>query len=339
VTAPRPAMKILIVTDAWAPQINGVVRTLQTVGDTIGALGHDIRIIGPDSFRTVPCPTYPEIRLAIDAPFRLREKIEAFDPEAIHIATEGPLGFVARRYCLKEGVPFTTAYHTRFPEYIHARSRFPLGWTYAWLRRFHGAAERTMVATPTIQTDLEARGFEHIVRWTRGVDTDLFRPRDKDFLDAPRPIALFVGRVAVEKNIEAFLDIDLAGTKIVVGDGPMRNVLKKRYPDVHFAGAKKGEELAQYYAAADLFVFPSRTDTFGLALLEALAAGVPVAAYPVAGPLDVIGDAEIGVLDEDLGKAAKAALDIPAEACRAFALDYSWENSAKQFLGNLAPIH
>ena len=331
-------MKILIVTDAWLPQINGVVRTLRTVGQMLEGLGHEVVIIGPNSFRTMPCPTYPEIRLAIDAPLKLGRKIGSAKPDAIHIATEGPLGLCARAYCLRRILPFTTAYHTRFPEYVYARSRFPLAWSYAWLRYFHGGAERTMVATNSIQSDLEERGFRNIVRWTRGVDTGLFHPRPKGALKDSRPISLFVGRIAVEKNIEAFLNLDLPGTKYVVGDGPLLKTLKARYPAVRFTGGKQGEELAEYFAEADLFVFPSRTDTFGLVLLEALASGVPVAAYPVPGPLDVIGTRDVGVLNKDLGVAARQALDICPERCRDYALGYSWENSARQFLGNLAKI-
>jgi glycosyltransferase involved in cell wall biosynthesis len=261
--------------------------------------------------------------------------IDDYQPSAIHIATEGPLGLAARRHCLRRGYEFTTAFHTRFPEYLQARWRVPLSLTYRWIRWFHGPSTGVMVATTTVEQALQARGFDNLRRWSRGVDTTLFRPSPKDFLPFPRPIALYVGRVAVEKNIGAFLDLDLPGTKVVVGDGPQRTMLQARYPDVRFVGAKTGEELARHYAAADVFVFPSRTDTFGLVLLEALASGVPVAAYPVEGPLDVIDGSGAGCLDQDLGMAVRSALTIPPEICRAHALTYSWEASAQQFIGNL----
>lgn len=331
-------MHILVVTDAWFPQVNGVVRTLDTIGRELAGLGHDIRFFTPQDCRTVPCPSYPEIRLAVGARRRVRRVIEDARPDAIHIATEGPLGHAARRHCLRHGLPFTTAYHTRFPEYVHARWRVPLGLGYAVMRRFHRPSRGVMVATPSVEAALAARGFTNFRRWSRGVDLDLFRPRDKGFLDFPRPISLFVGRVAVEKNLGAFLGLDLPGTKCVVGDGPALAELRARYPEARFLGAKSGEDLARAYAAADVFVFPSLTDTFGLVLLEALASGVPVAAYPVAGPLDVIGGSGAGVLDADLGRAVRAALEIPPERCRAHALTYSWRNSAEQFLGNLIPL-
>ena len=284
----------------------------------------------------MPCPTYPEIRLALFPGRRVGREIEAFRPQAIHIATEGPLGVAARAHCLRKGYPFTTAYHTRFPEYIHARVPLPLPWLYAVMKWFHGPSSAIMVATQTIEDDLKARGFRPPVRrWSRGVDTNLFHPRDKGFLDDPRPISLFTGRVAVEKNIEAFLALDLPGTKVVVGDGPQLENLKRKYPAVRFAGLKEGEELAEYFAAADVFVFPSRTDTFGLVLLEAMASGVPVAAYPVPGPLDVVNRSGAGVLDDDLGAAVERALAIPPQVCRTHALKYSWEASFDQFQANL----
>jgi glycosyltransferase involved in cell wall biosynthesis len=332
------SLRILIATDAWQPQINGVVRTLGRVAAELRAQGHVVEVIGPDRFRTFPCPTYPEIRLALLPGRRLGRMIEAFKPDAIHISTEGPIGRAARAWCLRQGRPFTTAYHTRFPEYLRARLAVPLAWSYAAMRRFHAPSTAVMVATDSVAAELEARGFRNIRRWSRGVDTDLFRPREseKGFLDLPRPIHLYVGRVAVEKNLEAFLALDLPGSRLVVGDGPQMGELKRRYPDAHFVGAKEGEELARYYAAADLFVFPSRTDTFGLVLLEALASGLPVAAYPVPGPLDVIDDSGAGALDEDLGRAIEAARKIPPERCRALALEFSWTQSARQFMANLA---
>lgn len=331
-------MNILIVSDAWFPQVNGVVRTINTVRGELEKLGHSVEVIGPDRFRTIPLPSYPEIRVAVGAGRRLRAMIDAARPDCIHIATEGPLGLAARRYCLKRRKPFTTAYHTRFPEYVRDRLPIPLAFSYAVVRRFHRPSSAVMVATRTIEDALRARGFTNIRRWGRGVDTDLFRPRDKAFLDAPRPIAMYVGRVAVEKNLEDFLKIDLPGTKYVVGDGPARADLSRRYPEVRWVGAKQGEELASYYAAADVFVFPSRTDTFGLVLLEALASGVPVAAYPVPGPLDVLDGTDVGVMDEDLGSAVRAALAISPERCREHALKFSWRASAEQFLNNLRPF-
>ncbi|ANC90795.1 glycosyltransferase family 1 protein [Azospirillum humicireducens] len=331
-------MNILIVSDAWHPQVNGVVRTIGTVRAELEAMGHSVEVIGPDRFRTLPMPTYPEIRLAVGAKRRLWAMIDGMRPDCIHIATEGPLGFAARSYCLKHGKPFTTAYHTRFPEYVRDRAPIPLALSYAVVRRFHKPSSAVMVATQTIEDALKTRGFANIRRWTRGVDTELFRPRDKGFLDLPRPVSMYVGRVAVEKNLEDFLRLDLPGTKVVVGDGPAREELQRKYPAVHWVGAKHGEELAKHYAAADVFVFPSRTDTFGLVLLEALASGVPVAAYPVPGPLDVVDGSGAGCLDVDLKRAVEGALTIPAQTCRDYALGYSWRRSAEQFLSNLRPF-
>jgi len=292
-------------------------------------------MITPDRFRTVPCPSYSEIRLSVCRPSTIAKQIDACQPCAIHIATEGPLGWMARRHCLKTGTPFTTSFHTRFPEYIHARWRVPVSLSYLTLRRFHKPASAIMVATQTIEDGLKARGFDNIRRWSRGVDTDLFHPRPKNFYPFPRPIMLYVGRLAVEKGVEDFLKLDLPGSKVLVGEGPQRAELETKYPNAHFVGAKVGEELACHYAAADVFVFPSRTDTFGLVLIEALAAGVPVAAYPVPGPLDVIGSSVAGCLDENLGAAVRTALTIDPAACRAHAETFSWTASTEQFLGNL----
>ncbi len=331
-------MKILIVSDAWLPQVNGVVRSLDTVRGYAESRGHPVEVIGPAQFRTLPCPTYPEIRLAVGVRRRMAGMIRAYDPDAIHLATEGPLGWAARRYCLHHSLTFTTSFHTLFPDYVRLRFGVPRRWTFAVLRRFHRPAACVMVATPTLERRLRDYGFARMARWSRGVDTALFRPRDKGFLTDPRPIQLYVGRVAVEKNIEAFLALDTPGTKYVVGDGPQLADLRRRYPAVRFPGAKHGEELAAYYAAADVFVFPSRTDTFGLVLLEALASGVPVAAYPVPGPIDVVDGAPVGCLDDDLGRAVRQALEISSEACRAFALQRSWSASNEQFMGNLHPF-
>lgn len=331
-------MNLVIVSDAWHPQVNGVVRTLESLARELGRLGHSVAFITPDRFKTIPCPTYPEIRLVLRPGRGVARRIEENRPCAIHIATEGPLGWAARRYCLSRGLPFTTAYHTRFPEYIRARWGIPLDLTYWILRRFHAPASAIMVATESIERELGGHGFSRIRRWSRGVDTRLFRPRENATLGLPRPVFLYVGRIAVEKNIEAFLSLDLPGTKLAVGDGPQIEGLKRRFPETVFAGVKEGEELAFHYAAADAFVFPSRTDTFGLVLIEALASGLPVAAYPVPGPLDVIGDSGTGCLDQDLRKAALTALALDRARCRENALRFSWEASARQFLANLDPF-
>ena len=328
-------MRIVIVSDAWHPQINGVVRTLVAVQRELQALGHTVRVIGPDGFRTAPLPTYPEIRLALN-PWRVRGAIEAFGPDAVHIATEGPLGWAARRWCGRATKRFTTSFHTRFPEYLSARTGLPESLGYAGLRRFHRHAETVMAATPRLVAELERRGFGRVRLWGRGVDTSLFRPRPRD-RSRSGPLWLTVGRVAVEKNLEAFLGLELPGRKMVVGDGPAREALQRRFPDVAFPGARTGDELARTYAQADVFVFPSRTDTFGNVMLEALACGVPVAAYPVPGPLDVVGDApDVAVLDGDLGWAARAALKLDRAACRRFAEGRGWDASAQQFLANLS---
>lgn len=330
-------MKIALVTDAWRPQTNGVVRTLATTADIATKLGHELLVIEPSQFRTFPCPTYPEIRLAW-MPYRaLARRLESFGPDALHVATEGTLGAAARSWCLRQRKPFTTSYHTQFPEYVRARAPIPLSVSYAHLRRFHGVAARTLVATPTMQRQLEARGFRNIVRWSRGVDLELFRPRDKGFLAYPRPISLYCGRVAVEKSIEDFLRLDLPGTKVVVGDGPARAHLQSKYPTAVFAGFRFGEDLARHIAAADVFVFPSRTDTFGLVLLEAMACGIPVAAYPVTGPIDVVRAGVTGVLDDDLGAAVLRALALKPTECRNHALGFTWEAATRQFLNHLEP--
>jgi len=332
-------MRLALVTDAWFPQVNGVVRTLSRTREELLALGHEIEVISPDRFHTVPCPTYPEIRLAVLPNRAVGRMLEACAPQAIHIATEGPLGWAARGWCLKKGLPFTTSYHTRFPEYVSARVPVPTSWGYAIVRKFHGRSAGVMVATPGLKAELESRGFTNIRLWSRGVDTELFRPRNDPALDLPKPVYLYCGRVAVEKNIEAFLKLDLPiGTKLVVGDGPMRADLQKRYPDAVFAGAKHGDELSRHYASADVFVFPSKTDTFGLVMLEAAASGLPIAAFPVPGPLDVVDGHGIGVLDDDLSYAVDRALAIPPERCRSHALKHSWKACAELFFENLQPF-
>ena len=327
--------RILIVSDAWHPQVNGVVRTLNTVSTLLRERGFAVEVIGPDRFRTVPMPGYASIRLAVLPARRLARLVDAFRPDALHIATEGPLGIAARRLALGCGWRFTTSFHTRFAEYLYARTRVPTALSYAWLRRFHGPAAGVMVATPSLRDELAARGFRNIVPWTRGVDLDRFRPEPREDWPFPRPVFVNVGRVAVEKNIGAFLELDLPGSKVVVGDGPQLAQLRRRFPEAHFVGERHGEALSRAYAGADAFVFPSRTDTFGLVLLESLACGTPVAAYPVTGPKDVVGTAPVGALGDDLRDAALRALDGDRAACRAYAERFSWTACADEFLGNL----
>ena len=331
------SLKVLIVTDAWAPQVNGVVRTLEILGRDLRALGHEVRYATPEGRFTLPLPTYSEIRLAVFPRAVLEREIREYAPDAIHIATEGTLGMSARALCLKYHIPFTTSFHTRFPDYV--RARFPFigeETVYRFLRWFHRPATAMMVATPSLKRELESRGFHNVRIWSRGVDTDQFRPSPDATLPFPKPIWIYVGRVAVEKNIEAFLKLELPGTKVVVGDGPTRPALERAYPAAKFLGQKTGEALAEAYAASDVFVFPSRTDTFGLVILEALACGTPLAAYPVQGPKDVVDGAPVAVLDEDLAKACREALAIPREAARAFALEHSWRACTEQFISNLA---
>lgn len=339
-------MKILIVTDAWAPQVNGVVRTLEILGADLTALGHTVQMVTPLGRRTFPLPTYPEIRLALFPSRALTREIKAFAPDAVHIATEGSLGMAARKICKRHGIAFTTAFHTRFAEYIHARFKFvPQSLVWRGLRRFHAPATAVMVATQTLKRELAAHGFHNLRIWSRGVDTARFRPIADARHPFPGPIWITVGRVAVEKNMEAFLSLDLPGTKIVVGDGPAKAMLAKKYPDAKFLGALSGEDLVRAYAGSDVFVFPSRTDTFGLVTLEALACGLTVAAYPVEGPRDVVGPevpggTQVAVLDEDLRTACLRAWEIKQKphdlTPRAFAEAHSWRSCTLQFLGNLA---
>jgi glycosyltransferase involved in cell wall biosynthesis len=328
-------MRILVATDAWAPQVNGVVRTLTALAEASAALGVTLSFLTPDAFPTLPLPNYPDIRLALPRRRVLERRMAQLRPDAIHIATEGPVGLLVRRYCRARKLPFSTSFHTRFPDYISARMPVPEAWIWAGLRRFHNAGAGVMAATPTLVSELEARGFQNVMLWPRGVDLELFRPRPAADLGLPRPIFLSVGRLAVEKNLDAFLSLDLPGTKVVAGDGPEREDLARRFPDAVFLGAKTGEELAAIYAAADVFVFPSRTDTFGLVLLEALASGVPVAAFPVHGPRDVIGNAAVGVLDGDLRRGCLRALTLSRDACRAFAQGLTWEESARRFIAHV----
>jgi glycosyltransferase involved in cell wall biosynthesis len=327
-------MKLVIISDAWRPQVNGVVRTLERVSAELIALGDDVEVIGPDRFRSFAMPGYADIRLAFHPRPALEAMLVAMRPDVLHVATEGPLGMAARAIAARQGWRFTTSFHTRFAEYITARTGIPPGVIWTLLRRFHNSGAGTFAATPSLQEELRGRGFQRVLPWTRGVDLALFREGARDAWEGlPRPIFLYAGRVAIEKNITAFLDLDLPGTKVVVGDGPQRAALQSRHPSVHFAGWRHGEELAQAYRGADVMVFPSRTDTFGLVLLEAMACGTPVAAYPVMGPRDVVGPG--GVLDEDLRRACLAALDVPRGAARSQAEGYSWPACAAAFRAQL----
>ena len=331
-------MRVLVASDAWEPQINGVVRTLQKLRDLGPAKGLELRFLTPDQFRNVPMPGYPEIRLAIPSMAAVESAFESFNAEIVHVATEGPIGFAARRMALRRNIPLTTSYHTRFPEYLRARLPVPVSASYAALRWFHNAADAILVSTPSLKHDLEQRGFQHLLPWSRGVDLDRFWPRLHDTSSLPRPHFLYVGRVAVEKNLDAFLSLDLPGTKIIVGDGPQRQQLQVRHPGAVFMGAQVGEDLANIYRQSDVFVFPSKTDTFGVVLLEALASGLPVAAYPVMGPIDVIEGTGAGVLDHDLEKAALGCLQIKRETCVALSARYSWDTSITQFRDALLTV-
>ena len=331
-------MKIMIVTDAWSPQVNGVVRTLKNTRRELEAQGHQVDILTPQEFKTLPCPTYPDIRLSLFPGARLRQRIRNYAPDALHIATEGPLGMAARAYAIRSGLAFTTAYHTRFPEYVKARFAIPLSWTYAFLRWFHGPSHAVMAPTPVVVKDLQDYGFRNIVLWSRGVDLDIFKMQQINRLNTTPPIFLYVGRVAVEKNVDAFLDLDLPGSKWVVGDGPALARIKAAHPEVHYLGVLDQQALAEVYASADVFVFPSKTDTFGLVLLEAMACGCPVAAYPVTGPLDVIGHSDAGALHEDLREACLKALSIPRATARAHAEQFSWRAATQQFANHLIPL-
>lgn len=335
----RKIRRILLVTDAWHPQVNGVVRTLERLAENLPTFDAEAVFLTPAGFRSIPLPTYPDIRLALTTPWRIRSEIARAGADHVHIVTEGPLGTMARWACMKERRPFTTSYHTRFPEYLRARLPVPLNLTYAWLRRFHNAAAATMVATPSLAAELAAKGFTRLRPWTRGVDTELFNPDRRADLGLPRPIFLYVGRVAVEKNLGAFLSLDLPGSKVVVGNGPAVEDLRRRNPDVHFLGEHTGLDLARLYASADVFVFPSRTDTFGIVLLEALASGLPVAAYPVTGPIDILGDGTAGALSDNLREAALAALSIDRGKAREKALTYSWRACAELFIGHVRDVY
>lgn len=331
-------MRIAVVTDAWHPQINGVIRVLESLIAELSGQGHAVALITPAGFRTMPCPTYREIRLSLLPYRKVAARLDELQPDAVHVATEGPLGWAARKHCRRRGWPFTSAYHSKFPEYVALRTGLPLSWLYAGARRFHARSERVLVPSPSVFRELSERGFLNAVAWNHGVDMAAFRPRGRGYLDLPRPIHMYVGRLAVEKNLPAFLDLDLPGSKVVVGTGPARADLIRRFPGAHFFTANGDDELSRYYSAADVFVFPSRTDTFGLVMLEALACGVPVAAYPVPGPLDVIGRSGAGALDENLSAAVARVRLIPEALCREHATRFSWTAVAEQFLDCLAPI-
>ena len=330
-------MRVLVATDAWHPQVNGVVRTLTMTAEAAKAFGVDVGFLTPRSFHTFAMPSYRDLRVALPYPAKIARLIAEARPDSIHIATEGPIGLLVRRHCRKQGLPFTTSFHTRFPEYISARLPVPQSWIWTALRAFHGPSQAVMAATPALAGELRARGFRNVVLWPRGVDARHFHPRPVD-LGLPRPVFLCVGRVAVEKNLEAFLGLDLPGTKVIVGDGPALIALVQKYPQAVFLGARQGEALAEAYGAADAFVFPSKTDTFGLVLLEALASGLPVAAFPVTGPRDVIGAAPVGALNDDLRLACLSALTISPQACLEFAGRHTWEASARAFVENITDI-
>jgi glycosyltransferase involved in cell wall biosynthesis len=330
---------LVIVSDAWHPQVNGVVRTLTQVSQAMRARGCQVDVISPQDYRSFPCPTYPEIRLALTGKRAMERRLEELQPTCIHIATEGPLGFLARKVCLSRGWPFTTSFHTRFPEYLRERLPVPLSLSYWFLRRFHNAAQSCLVPTKSINADLASRGFKTTKVWTRGVDQDLFHPRSGVSLGLPKPVFICVGRVAPEKNLEAFLSLELPGTKLIVGDGPSLGKLRKKYADAVFLGKKTGKALAEIYAAADVFVFPSRTDTFGLVLLEAIASGLPVAAFPVPGPIDIIKPYGSGVMLEDLRQAALGALALGRVNPSEFLADFTWNACTDIFEGILAPLN
>ena len=335
-------MRIAIVTDAWIPQVNGVVRTLQAITGLLGAWGHEVLVISPDQYRSIPCPSYPEIRLAFASGGGIGRKLENFAPDAVHIATEGPLGLAARNHCVARGRPFTTAYHTHFPDYVAQRTRLPASWFWSYIRWFHRPSAGVMVATESVRAQLRARGVGNLREWSRGVDLVNFGPGIEPpdlYWDLPRPIMLYVGRVAVEKNIEAFLRCAHPGSKVVVGDGPALTRLKAEFPDVRFLGRQSGISLSACYAGADVFVFPSRTDTFGLVMIESLACGTPVAAFPVSGPIDIL-TPRSGAMDSDLDRAIAGALQLDSDDCLARGRDFTWEASARQFLETLAcPDH
>lgn len=332
--------KILIASDAWHPQVSGVVRTLDTTIHLLTDMGHTVRLIEPGMFANYPCPFYPEIRIAWPTTKRLYRILSDFAPDSIHIPTEATIGLWVRSYCLERGLAFTTSYHTKIPEYLSRMIWFPESASYSYLRWFHSKASTVMVATPSIEQELKAKRFRNrFARWSRGVNLDLFYPRPRTYPAEHRPVQTYVGRVSTEKGLEDFLNLKTPGKKYVVGDGPARAMLQAQFPDAVFLGKLSGEPLAEAFANSDVFVFPSKTDTFGLVILEALACGVPVAAYPAPGPIDILTDDRVGAMDDDLGKAVELALQRgQSEACVALARQYTWERCTEQFLSNLVPV-
>ncbi len=330
-------MRILIISDNSKDQINGVVTTLRNISNEVIKLGHDVLIIRTDDFKTIPCPTYPEIRLSLN-PYKIKEMIKHYNPDAIHIATEGILGVTTQRYCVKNNIPFTTSFHTKWPEILHKMIRFPKSWTYKLLRSFHDKAKSTLVTTETSKRELEEQGFSNLIVWNRGTDTELFNPSKRVDMGYHYPIFLNVGRVSTEKNLPKFLDLPLPGTKIVVGDGPALNHYRKKYKTVIFTGVKTGEELAKIYASSSVFVFPSLSDTFGVVLIEALASGLPIAAYPTTGPIDVVKEGVTGYLSNNLDVAALECLHLNRDDCRNASFDFNWVSCAKVFIDSLHRI-
>jgi glycosyltransferase involved in cell wall biosynthesis len=337
-------MRLALLTDAWSPQVNGVVTTWTQVVRRLRERGHDVLVVHPAMFRTVPLPRYPDIRLAVLPSRRLSLLLNEFTPDAVHIPTEGPIGLAGRSFCRRRGIPFTTSFHTHFAKYGKQYFHVPASVSYRAMRWFHGGAHCTLVPTASVKRELEEQRFDasRLIVWTRGVDTDLFRPRPGDiattslYSDLPRPVLVCCGRVAREKNIEAFLDLAVAGSKVVIGDGPARAALQRKYPATRFVGMRHGEDLASHIAAGDVFVFPSRTDTFGVVMLEAMACGLPVAAYPVTGPIDVVRHGVSGMLDDDLGAAVSGALALDRAAARAHAMEFSWDRCVNVLLDHLA---
>ncbi|MGH1542943.1 MAG: glycosyltransferase family 4 protein [Arenicella sp.] len=335
--------KLLLITDAWSPQTNGVVTTLKTVLTELEKRGYQTDVIHPGLFNTIPLPFYPEIKLAIMPARKMRRLIEAFKPDHVHIATEGTLGAAAKRIFDNRGWRYTTSLHTKFPEYVNARLPFiKVEWGYSVLKRFHQKASSVLVTTSSLRDELMANGLdkENLVIWGRGVDSDHYRPDPEKLNNADKelPLLTYVGRLAIEKNLQAFLDVDVPGRKRLVGDGPQRAELERKYPEVEFAGYKYGEDLVSEYQQADVFVFPSRTDTFGLVMLEAMACGTPVAAFPVPGPVDVVQQSKTGVLDEDLASAIKGALQLNRQDCREYAEKQSWQAVTQRLLDEIVPF-